>query len=89
MSHNEINEINEMWREHKRDRQDKKENNRASSTKMLLKKGIAFSQVNGGMHLIVNGKDGVIDFWPSTGKFIPRYKARSGRGIKNLLKLCL
>ena len=61
--------------------------NQESSPKILRDKGIEFQEMNNGVHLIVQGKDGLIDFWPSTGKFIAR-SGRSGRGVFNLIKLC-
>lgn len=39
-------------------------------------------------HLIVTDFQGkLIDFWPSTGKFIPRdYKDRTSSGLNNLIR---
>ena len=83
----ETSEIAEMYKEHKEERRQKKEMNMEYSTELLKTVGIPFESKNGGVHLIVDGLDCKIDYWPSTGKFITR-KGRSGRGIKNLLKLC-
>lgn len=71
------------WRDQKKER---KRNNLEYSTNLLKEKGVVFESKNGGIHLIVVGKDGMIDFWPSTGKFIIR-DGRTGRGVRQLLKL--
>ena len=61
--------------------------NRASSGKILADHGVAHEVKNGGAHIIVTHGEKVIDFWPGTGKFIPRGFGRPGRGVFNLLKL--
>lgn len=78
----------EMWAAIKQQAQEKKRNNKQSSTAKLVEKGVEFESKIGGVHLIVQAKDGLVDYWPSTGKFIPRGFGRKGRGIRNLLKLC-
>lgn len=58
---------------------------RETSPAMLEEAGIPFSERNNGAHLIVEGKDCFIDFWPGTG----RWKARTGTagfGVRNLIK---
>lgn len=72
------------WREAKKE---KRAQNTQSSTELLTEKGVQFVSKNGGAHLVVTGKDCVIDFWPSTGRFIAR-NGKHGRGVFNLLKLC-
>ena len=85
------NEVNEMWREIRKERREKKRNNRKSSTDILLENGIKFESKNNGVHLVIDtsnrrtrGK--IIDFWPSTGKWIVR-NGKKGRGIRRLLEL--
>ena len=57
--------------------------------KILKDKGINFESKNGGAHLIVDGYECVIDFWPSTGKFIVRTGPK-GRGVFNMIeKYCI
>lgn len=64
-----------------------KAENKEWSTKKLRSEGINFQSCNDGLHLIVKNKSEVIDFWPTTGKFISRKKGgKVGRGIHNLLK---
>ena len=85
------NEVTEMWREIRKERREKKRNNRKSSTDILLENGIKFESKNNGVHLVIDtsnrrtrGK--IIDFWPSTGKWIVR-NGKKGRGIRRLLEL--
>lgn len=65
----------------------KRANNRQSSPEILKEHGIQFKTFNNGAHLVVYGRDGLIDFWPGTGKFITR-SGEKGRGVFNLLTLC-
>lgn len=61
-----------------------KEFNRHSSTQMLADAGYQFETRNGGVHLIIKYRGIMIDYWPSTGKWIPRGGTAS-RGIRPLL----
>jgi len=61
--------------------------NTKASTQILQKAGIEFHSNNNGIHLVVTGKDGLIDFWPSTGKFKTR-NDKSGHGVFNLMRFC-
>ncbi|MFK3815130.1 hypothetical protein ACI2KG_00720 [Pseudomonas sp. NPDC089407] len=61
--------------------------NRQSSAEMLSERGIQFEAKNMGAHLIVSHEGKVADFWPGTGKYIPRGGGRPGRGVFNLLKM--
>ena len=65
-------------------KQAKKESNRKSSTPMLSDAGYQFETRNGGIHLIIKHQGVTIDYWPSTGKWIPRGGTAS-RGIRPLL----
>ena len=65
--------------------QEKRASNRDSSPQILKDKGIKFVSKNGGAHLIVDGFECVIDFWPGTGKYIVR-TGPTGRGVFNLIK---
>lgn len=80
-----MGDMGEGWAEYHKERQEKRASNRASSTKILEEKGISFERKNMGAHLIVSTKEGKIDFWPGTGKWIVR-GGKKGAGIKNLLK---
>lgn len=61
--------------------------NRENSAKILNDHGVKFESKNLGAHLIVSHDGHVIDFWPGTGKFIPRRAGdKTGRGVFNLLR---
>jgi hypothetical protein len=72
----------EFWRAYGRQRQEKRASNREQSAKMLTDAGIAFEAKNYGAHLVV---DGIIDFWPGTGLWMPRGTARRRYGVRNLI----
>ncbi len=61
-----------------------KEFNRQNSTMILTNAGYQFETRNGGIHLIIKYQCVTIDYWPSTGKWIPRGGTES-RGIRLLL----
>lgn len=82
-----MDDIGDYYRGKRQESQIKKADNQKSSTEILIEKNVTFESKNSGNHLIVAGKNGLIDFWPSTGKFIIR-GGKSGRGIFNLVKLC-
>lgn len=63
----------------------KRASNREYSPKLLEEAGIPFEGKNGGAHLIVEGNECYIDFWPGTGKWISRNGER-GFGVRNLIK---
>lgn len=70
------------WNEYKKGRH---LSNKEQSTAILDRHHIDYTSHNNGIHLRVAAADGtVIDFWPSTGKFIG--PAGSGRGVFNLLR---
>ena len=64
----------------------KKQSNLKFSTALLDKVGIDYESKNNDIHLIVCNKDELIDFWPSTGKWIPR-GGTANRGVLELIKL--
>ena len=47
-------------------------------TNALTDMGIVFESKNNGEHLIINTLGGVIDYWPSTGKYYDRGTAVNG-----------
>lgn len=51
----------------------------------LANNGIPFSVKNNGVHLIVEGPQGYIDVWPTTGKWHDRYQAIQGFGLRQLV----
>lgn len=81
-----MSEIGDIFANHRENWKRKK-----YSTELLQTEGISFTSHNGGIHLVVTGNEGKIDFWPSTGKWITRYqvgdwKHKTGRGVYNLIK---
>lgn len=60
---------------------------RVEGARLLRSRGVPFTSHNMGAHLVVTGRDGLIDFWPGTDKFITRDGVR-GFGIIRLLELC-
>lgn len=64
----------------------KRASNRLHSARMLKDAGIAFEVKNAGAHLIVEGNENYIDFWPGTGRWIDRKDGNRGFGVRNLLK---
>ena len=64
--------------------QEKRRTNRVQCTQALTKAGVMFEEKNNGAHLIVEGNDCFIDYWPGTG----RWKTRNGEkgfGVRNLI----
>lgn len=74
----------------KRDRKSRadRKRDRLLSPNFLKENGINFSVKDGGVHLIVESKRGVIDFWPGTGLFIPRNTGFRMQGVQSLLDFC-
>lgn len=81
-----MSDMGEMYADWRAMKREKKASNLASSTDLLRERGVDFEQKNDGVHLIVSGAGKVVDFWPSTGKFIVR-GGRTGRGVFNLLRI--
>ena len=50
----------------------KKQSNIQKSTQLLIDLDVDFTIHNNGIHLVIEYEAGVIDFWPSTGRWIPR-----------------
>jgi hypothetical protein len=78
-----IGEMFDGWRELRRE---KKRSNQSNSTELLRERGVEFESKNSGVHLIVKGNGRVVDFWPSTGKYIVR-GGKTGRGVFKLLRI--
>ena len=80
-----MSELSETWRAHKAASQQKRASNREQSTALLEAAGIVFEVKNNGAHLIVEGPDSYVDFWPGTGRWIVRSNKKAGFGVRNLL----
>ena len=80
-----MSEMGEMFNDLKKIRQEKRADNRESSAAYLQERGIPFTSNNGGAHLIVEGRECFIDFWPGTGKWSCR-SGKKGFGVRNLVQ---
>ncbi len=78
----------EYWRDIKHAQQEKRADNRHSSALYLQERGIPFETKNLGAHLIVEGRECFIDFWPGTGKWHCR-SGKKGFGVRNLAEYIL
>ena len=69
-------------------KQEKRWKNHESSMKLLHRFSIDYESRNMDVHIIIQNIEEVpiIDFWPTTGKWIVRNNKRKGRGIFPLLK---
>lgn len=63
----------------------KRASNRENGPKFLTEAGIPFVEKNQGAHLIVEGGDCFIDYWPGTGRWASRSGAK-GFGVRNLVQ---
>lgn len=81
-----MNQVEDIYKLLHRSGQERRARNRAKSTEMLRRRGVAFLTRNEGNHLIVEAHERQIDFWPSTGAFIFRDTGQKGRGVFNLLE---
>ena len=79
-----MSDMCEMFNALKKVRQEKRADNREQSAEYLAQRGIPFVEKNGGAHLIVEGNECFIDFWPGTGKWIAR-NGNKGFGVRNLV----
>lgn len=77
-------DMGEMFNALKKERQAKRADNRANSAEYLAQRGIPFVSKNDGAHLIVEGREGFIDFWPCTGKWHSRC-GKKGFSVRNLV----
>lgn len=83
-----LDDMGDFFRAWTRCKKAKKALNQEWSTECLNRLGVDFEVFNWGNHLAVVHPAGntIIDFWPSTGKWITRGTGRHGRGIRNLLR---
>lgn len=80
-------DMGDLWRAIKAQRQEKRANNRKSSEELLREAGIPFENKNGGAHLIVRpvGSKLTVDFWPGTGRWTVRGLNQTAFGVHKLL----
>ena len=80
-----MSELSQIYEDMRELSRIKKQSNLEFSTSLLDKLSIDYQSKNNGIHLIVVGNNELIDFWPTTGKFIPR-GGIADRGVLNLIK---
>lgn len=80
-----MSEIGDDFKYLREQGQKKRASNREQSARILEENGIVFTTHNYGAHLIVEGSEWFIDFWPGTGKWKDR-NGTKGFGVRNLIK---
>ena len=81
-------DVGESFRDMRDHGKKKRKQNRENSAIILTEAGVEHTIHNDGAHLIVQGKNYLIDFWPGTGKYIGRGGQCEGRGVRGLMKHC-
>lgn len=80
-----MSDDSELWKAFHDAGKAKRASNREASARLLTEAGIPFESKNNGAHLIVEGRECYIDFWPGTGKWHSR-NGDKGFGVRNLLE---
>lgn len=81
-----MTELGDSFRDDRAARQNRRAKNRQASAIILRDKGVPFTAHNNGAHLVVEGANCYIDFWPGTGKWAEREgPKRKGFGVRGLL----
>ncbi len=80
-----MGDMAEVFNDMKAYKKKKRASNTESSTEVLKSRGVDFESKNNSAHLVVTFDSIIVDFWPSTGKWISR-SGRSGRGVFKMLK---
>lgn len=83
-----MGDMGDMFNAWRKVKKEKKQSNLEQSTSILEQSKFDFESRNGGVHLIVYAVNEIIDYWPSTGKWIVRSNKKTARGIKQLLAEC-
>lgn len=76
------------FRAMKEHRRDERTASRKANTAALAAEGVEFVSKNHGAHLIIKSSEGVVDFWPSSGRWQLRSGLRppvKGFGVDRLL----
>lgn len=81
-------ESKEFYKALKDESRQRRRTNEGQNTELLRKHEVHFITKNGGNHLIVKGPNGLIDFWPSTHRWIERGSnpAKYTSGVYNLIR---
>lgn len=81
-----MGDMGDLFNEWHKIKQEKRANNKRSSTIILDENGISYKPHNNGIHLIIKHNGFIVDFWPSTGKYIVHGSKKYKRGIYRLLR---
>lgn len=79
-----MGDMAEVFNFMKKAAKEKRELNRLQSPAVLKRYGVAYSERNGGAHLICQYGPRMADFWPGTG----RWQLRNGKSGRGVFKLC-
>ena len=82
-----MSDLGDAFKAMRQDSQNRRAAHRGAAPERLTSEGIPFVSKNGGAHLIVEGHDCFIDYWPGTGRWTARKGGKTGFGIRNLVKL--
>lgn len=79
-------DMGDMWREVREEMREKRAANREASADILRERGVAFTELNIGAHLVVKHGGRTVDFWPGTGLWHARPQpGKKGRGVFRML----
>lgn len=79
-----MGEMGDLWRQHNKERKEKRWDNLDRSLSLLRKVNVKFKSFDTqGLHLLIDER---IDFWPTTGRWVVRNSKDKGRGVQQLIK---
>lgn len=79
-------EFFEQMEENRKESMQRRARNRTGSAFILREHCIPYESKNGGAHLVVGNADNLVDFWPGTGRWIPRKNSFTGYGVRSLIQ---
>lgn len=62
-----MGDMGEAFRDYSKFQKEKRRNNLIYNTDLLIKSEVNFTSKNGGVHLIIEVNNMILDFYPSTG----------------------
>lgn len=81
-----MGEMGEIFREMTRQKKERKYHRKVKALHLLKENHVVYEELNNGYQLRINvDKDVVIDYWPTTGRWIIRNK-KACFGVYSLLK---
>lgn len=82
-----MGDLGDDYRALRKHRQEAKHQRKDEAIRLFTLHKVNYTVHNNGAHFIVEGPNCYIDFWPGTGRWIPRNTSELNFGIVNLLKL--